>query len=73
MPQTAPNVDSDPRTAEYRADTLACKQVFASLFTPSWMLGIVLASCLFLPSYRGCNGNVVRPSEAMVLGPGDGR
>ena len=53
-----------------RADPSAGQQVFASLFTPGWMLGMLLAMCLLMPSYQGCNGNVVRLSEAFVLEQG---
>ncbi len=47
----------------------AWRQVFASLFTPSWSLGLLLALCLFLPSYRGCNNQVVYVAEALVAEP----
>lgn len=47
--------------------TWGWQQVFASLFTPSWSLGLLLFFCLFLPSYRGCNNQVVYLSEAMLL------
>ncbi len=47
----------------------AWKQVFASLFTPSWSLGLLLFACLFLPAYRGCNNQVVYLSAAVTSDP----
>ncbi len=67
-PQAASNPPAaDDPAAEFPAAVRAHRQVFASLFTPSWTLGLLLAACLFLPSYRGCNGTAIHLSEAFVL------
>ena len=34
-------------------------EVFASLFTPSWSLALLLSISFFLPAYRGCNNQTV--------------
>ena len=67
MSEPTPLEDSEAPLGVKPSDVLPRYQVFASLFTPSWMLGMMLTACLFLPSYRGCNGNVVRLTEALVL------
>lgn len=35
------------------------QQVFATPFTPSWSLGLLLFLCMFLPCYRGCDGEAI--------------
>ncbi len=52
----------------------AWSQVFASLFTPSWSLGLLLFVSFLLPSYQGCNGHTVYVRNIVVeckFTPGD--
>lgn len=44
----------------------AWQLVFASLFTPTWNLSLLLFVCLFLPSYEGCNGETVYVADAVI-------
>ena len=37
----------------------ASEQVFSSLFSPTWSLGLLLFACIFLPTVKNCNGNTV--------------
>jgi hypothetical protein len=42
--------------------------VFASLFTPTWSLSLLLFVCLFLPSYEGCSGETIYIADAVSTG-----
>lgn len=56
-PKDGGQSDSSPRVR---------KQIFASVFSPSWALGLILFLCILLPSYEGCNGETVRVSAALA-------
>ncbi len=47
------------------AEESAPRRVFRSRFTVTWLSGLVLASCLFLPACRGCNDDIY-PAELWV-------
>lgn len=55
----SPSSERDTDPIRCASAPLIWKQVFTSLFTPSWGLGLILFVCLFLPSYEGCNGETV--------------
>lgn len=51
-----PNDDPNPL-----ASVPAWRRLFASQFTTSWTLGLLLFGCMFLPAFEGCNGKTIYP------------
>lgn len=51
--------DASPEAISRAERPSSRRHVFASLFTPTWSLGLLLFCCLFLPAFEGCAGETV--------------
>ncbi len=67
-PAPGPPRTATPSSQRQDQSVSAWQHVFASLFTPTWNLSLLLFVCLFLPSYEGCSGETVYVADAVTTG-----
>ncbi|MCA9262685.1 MAG: hypothetical protein KDA60_02505 [Planctomycetales bacterium] len=53
------STETTPRPSQRGRTAWAVQQAFASIFTPSWSLGLILSFSFLLPTARGCNDKTI--------------